>query len=578
MNDQSKSIGDYLATLRRRKKQIVAIAAAIMVVVTLVAFLLPPSYRSTATILIEEQEIPPELIRSTVTSFADQRIQVISQRVMTRANLMQIIEKYGLYQGERRRLTNEEVLERMRKDIKLNLVNADVIDPRSGQPTRAAIAFTLSYDGQTPDSAQKTAGELTSLYLRENLKTREQSAKETSMFLTEEADSLGAHIKDTENRLARFKSANFGSLPELAQLNLQLKDRTDSEIMEVERQINADQDKKFYLAGQLAQIKPNTPMFSASGDRILDSEDRLKVLQSQYASLSGIYSAEHPDLVKMRREMDSLRNSSGPETGATDERAKELTRLRAELAEISKKYSSEHPDVVKLRRSIAALERTSPNPDGAAKAPVPENPAYIAIKAQLEGVDSELQTLRNKLGELRAKSREYETRLQNTPQVEREYLDLTREHENSLKRYQELKAKQMDAQIAQQLEKDNKGERFSLIDPPQLPEKPHSPNRPAILLLGLLVALGGGVGYGSLLEALDPSIRNARELLLFTSAPLLGVLPYVETGRDVQRRQYRKLTVLSLLAASIVIALLLVHFFVAPLDVLWFRLLRRVEG
>ena len=578
MEEQTKDLRDYWLFFQRRKKQIGLIMTVLLTISVVVAFLLPPTYRSTATILIEEQEIPPELVRSTITSYADQRIQVISQQVMTRANLMQVVEKYNLYPSKRKQETTEEILERIRKDIKLNIVSADVIDRRSGAKTSATIAFTLAYDSETAESAQKVANELTSLYLNENLKNRQQKSAETSSFLTEEASRLSAHISETENKLAAFKAKNQGRLPELTQLNLQLRDRTDSEIMEVDRQVRSLEERKIYLDGQLAQMKPNSPMISASGERILDSDERLKALQAQYTSLSGVYSADHPDVIKMRREISALQKDTG-EAPDTQEQSKQLTRLRSDLALANEKYSDDHPDVIKLKKAIAALEssiKTTPVRSEPQRFRKPENPAFIALQTQLEATASELRSMRSQRNELKSKMTSYETRLEQTPQVEREYLDLGRDHENSLRRYQELKAKQSEAQVAQELEKDSKGERFSLIDPPQLPEKPNSPNRPAIMLLGVILSMGGGVAYAGVLESLDSSIKSSKELVSVLKAPLLSVIPYIENAQDRGRKRKGRGVVVVAIIAIILTATMLIHFFWIPLDVLWFAVMRKL--
>ena len=215
-----------------------------------VAVLLPSVYKSTATILIEQQEIPADLVRSTISSYADQRIQVISQQVMTRANLMRIVEKYNLYPSYRASKTTEEMLERLAKDIKLDILKADVIDQRSGAKTNATIAFSLSYEGETPAVAQRVANELVTLFLSENLKNRQQKTAETSTFLADEAAKLSEHCRRHEAKLAAFKAKNMGRLPELVQLNMQLRDRADNEIKEVDRQISA-------LGG--AQVLPGGP-------------------------------------------------------------------------------------------------------------------------------------------------------------------------------------------------------------------------------------------------------------------------------------------------------------------------------
>ena len=188
--ESSKDIREYLGTVRRHSVQILAVAAVLAAVAIAVAIGLPPVYRSSATILVQEQEVPPDLVRSTITSFADERIQVISQQVMTRAVLMQLVDKYGLYEKYRDRATNEDIVERMRKDIKLTTVDANISDRSSGRRVNATIAFEISYDSPDPERAQKVVNELVSLYLNENVKARQQSVAETTAFLAQESDRL----------------------------------------------------------------------------------------------------------------------------------------------------------------------------------------------------------------------------------------------------------------------------------------------------------------------------------------------------------------------------------------------------
>src|SRR5262245_28364784 len=203
MEEQNLSLQDLIAAARRGALLIALVGAALLAVAVPVALLWPAVYRSTATILIEEQEIPRELVRSTVTSLADERIQVISQQIMTRSTLMQIVEKYDLYPRERRYVSNEEILDRMRRDIRVQTVSAEL-----GRMGSRAIAFKLSYDNDVPDKAQKVANELVSLYLNENVRTRRQRADEASAFLGEEAKRIARQIAEIEAKLAAFKRAN----------------------------------------------------------------------------------------------------------------------------------------------------------------------------------------------------------------------------------------------------------------------------------------------------------------------------------------------------------------------------------
>lgn len=581
MMEETKELKDYLEAFRKRRFSVLVIAGVLLSISLAIAMLWPPAYRSTATILIEEQGIPPELIRSTITSYATQRIQVISQRVMTRTNLMQVVEKYNLYPDKRGSETTEEILERMRKDIKMEMINADVIDPRSGRPTQAAIAFTLSFDGRSPGVAQQVANELTSLYLNENLKSRTEKAMETTAFLTDESDKLAKEIAELEAKLAAFKRKNASSLPELAQFNILAIDRTERDLLDLESQIRVQEDRKINLAGQLDQISPMTPMFGEGGERILDPGSKLKMLRSEYISTTSRYSPDHPDVIRLKREIEALEKKSGS-VDSSIEQAKELTRLRDELTAAREKYSADHPDIIRLTKAVAAQEealkqRPPASPEMDAAKENPENPAYINIKSQLAAVKSDLQSLIVKRGELKAKVESYEMRVALSPEVEREYSLLKRDYENSVRRYQETKSKQMDAETGQQLEKERKGERFSLIDPPQLPEEPVTPNRPAIIILGFLLSIAGGIGYAAVAESLDSSVSSASRVMSLLNAPPLSVIPYMRNSEDIARINKTKRMAVVAFAGSLVLLVVLVHLFWTPIDVLWFKGLRKVD-
>ena len=215
MEEQTLDFNDYLDAFKRRRTSILVIAAVVFVIGAVAALVWPATYKSSATILIKEQDIPPDLVRSTVTSFASQRIQAISQKVMARPNLMEIIDKYNLYADERERLTTEEIISEMRDNIGMDLIDADVVDPRTGRPTSATIAFQLSFSGENPSQVQKVANELMSLYLKENLKERSEKANETYTFLNDESKRLSGEIADLEAKLAAFKEKHVNTLPEL---------------------------------------------------------------------------------------------------------------------------------------------------------------------------------------------------------------------------------------------------------------------------------------------------------------------------------------------------------------------------
>jgi uncharacterized protein involved in exopolysaccharide biosynthesis len=573
--DQGKSLGDYLGILRRRMKLIVAVSTLVFVIAAIVALTLPAVYRSTATILIKEQEIPQEFVRSTVTSFADERIQVISQQVMTRATLLDLVDRYGLYGKDRQRETSEEILDRMRRDIKLTLIGAENANRAGGKST---IAFSLSYDSEVAANAQKIANELVTLYLNENVKNRQRKAAETTSFLDDELVRATQEVADLEQRLAGFKLRNQGRLPD-AGTSVYASERLASEIQRMDRDITFFEERKQQLESQLADTKPSAPV---AGGTILEPEDRLKVLQLQLTSVTGTLSDDHPDVKRMRREIAALKVETGLIGDATDREAK-LQELKAQLSVLRQKYSDEHPDVVKLKRAVAAIEqalRSGEGADGKADklraARKPDNPAYKLLRSQIETTASQLQSMRAEREELRSRLKLADVRVGVAPEVEREYLEVTRDLDTSRARFRELRLKQMQAQMAEQLERDRKAERFTLIEPPVFPEKPYRPNRSLILLMGLVLALAGGVGAAALRETLDQTVHGARDVIRTLQVPVLAVLPRTLSPVLVERRAKRLkvLVVGGVLAIACIVAAL--HWLYMPVDVAWYGILRRL--
>lgn len=574
---QVKTLRDYLAILRRHRGTALSVSLSALLATAVIALVWPPVYRSSATILIEQQEIPPDLVRSTVSTYADQRIQIINQRVMTRSNLMEIIKKYDLYRKERRRDPMEVVIERMRDDIQLKTVSADVVDPLNGRPTQATIAFTLAYENESPQLAQKVANELTSLFLDENLSSRREMASQASNFLTEEANRVSDQISKLESQLAKFKERNVDSMPELVQFNMQLADRTDRELMDAEQDLRSLKERRIYLESQLAQINPRGDLYSESGERVLGPVERLKTLRAKYIGLSAIYAPDHPDLVRMRKEIASLEAEVGKTGSTTKELEASLTSTRGELAESRKRYGEGHPTVQRLERQVAALEKALAKQQPAVNTTVTkdaDNPAYIQLQAQLQTVEAETNSLQQKQADLKAKLQDIDGRVAESPLVERKFRELSRDYDNAWAKYKELKAKQMEAKLAEALETERKGERFTLIDPPLLPEEPAKPNRLAIILLGIMLSFAGGIGTVAVRDSIDVTVRGAQGVTSLTDMTPLAGIPFIETDEDIRRRARRKWMIGGTAVAVMCGAILIEHFFFVPLDVLWFTILR----
>lgn len=572
------NLGDYVAILKRRRTVIVFVAAILVSLSVAAAILWPPTFKSTATILIEEQEVPAELVHSTITSYADQRIEMIKQQVMSRSSLWKVVEQYNLYPDMRRENPTEEVVKRFIKDIEVEVISADVIDKRTQHATKATIAFTVSYNSGTPDTAQRVANELTSLFLGENLKSRERQAQETTTFLRQEAESLAAHIEEVEAKLAKFKQRAAGALPELMPLNLQMMNQADRELMDLDQQIRSLEERKSYLEGELATIKPNTPILSVTGERILDTVERLRSLRAEYAGVAANLSPDHPDVMKLKQEITALERETGTHSD-TEEIAKKLIDARAKQGTLADRLGNDHPDVLQVKRTIVALEqelrRIGPT---AGHKPLqrPENPAYINIEAQLNSVNSSLQALKTSRTTVKQRLQAYAARIERTPALEPDYLTLARDRDTSAQKYQDIRSRLLEAKVSEGLEVQRKGERFSLIDPPGLPESPEKPNRKAIVLLGFILALGGAAGSAVLAEHLDHSIRTPEQLLRVAQTFPLAVIPYMPNQADLGRAVRRRTRIRLAGVGAVATLLLLCHLFWTPLDVVWFATLRRL--
>ncbi len=576
-SESVQNLQAYVRILHRRRTPIVLAGGILLGLSLAAAFLWPATYKSMATILIEEQEIPSELVHSTITSYADQRIETIKQQVMSRTTLWKVVEQYNLYPDLRRTNPVEEVVRRFVKDIDVEVISADVVDKRTQHPTKATIAFTVAYQSTSPDLAQKVANELTSLFLGQNLKSRERQAQEATSFLQQEAENLSKHIGEVDEKIAEFKRRASGALPELMPLNLQLMSQSDRELMDIDQQIRTLEERKNYLEGELATIKPNTPIMSVTGERILDSAERLRALHAEYAGASANRSPEHPDILKLQQEIAALEKETDQRPGI-EEVSKQLINARATLATTLKRLGSEHPDVVQARRTVQSLEQEVRQLGSAPfRKPMlrPENPAYINLQAQLNSATSSLDALRATRTAVKRRLQDYAARLERTPEMEPDYLFLTRDRDTSGQKYQDIRSRLLEAKVSEGLEVQRKGERFSLIDPPSLPEKPNKPNRLAIVLLGCILAVGGGIGAGALAESLDHSIRTPEQLSRLTQLFPLAVIPFMPNERDLSRAIKRRHLLRGAGVGAFVTILALLHVFVMPLDVLWFAALRR---
>jgi protein tyrosine kinase modulator len=549
--EQTKSLAEYLQILKRRKKPMRIAAAITLLIAVLAALFWPSTYRSSATILIEEQEI-------------------------TLSNIMDIVQKYSLWdESELKRTPRTEIMEKFQKKMKLDVISAEVMDPRFGRATEATIAFTLSFDHRNPAIAQKVANELVNLYMNENLKSRTEKSATTADFLKNEAEALNTHIKEIEEKLSQFKQNNEGALPELSQYNMSVVERSDSELNDSRARLAELQKRKLELQANMAQISPYAATELPTGERALSNQDRLKALQSEFRNKSALYSADHPDVVRLQREIAHLQETLGVGSTAKDF-SKQLKLEQEKLAALKQTYTADHPQVVKQQNVVDALQSSNKNMSANTSEDFQaDNPAYVLLETQLKGTESDIKTLTIRIAELQNKIGKFETYLSKAPDVEKVYAELTRELQTNTLKYQEIKAKQMEAELSQNLESERKGERYALVEPPILPDDPVSPNRKLILIVGIILAAIAAAATAGAIEIMDESVRGPAELAELLGTPL-GSIPYLMLAEEEikGRRSYRWVYLGS--ATAVLVALLTFHLAIKPLDVVWFIALRKL--
>ena len=365
----------------------------------------------------------------------------------------------------------------------------------------------------------------------------------------------------------------------MVKLNLEFMERQERELSDVKRSIQALQERKIYLQSELGQINPYQGNISETGQRILGPKDRLKSLESEYISLSAKYSEQHPDVVKLKKEIEALEQEVG-RSQSNHELLLQIKNVSSELAQLKKTYSSEHPDVRKLQRTLDSLEDELENKpksqDLNQSNEKPDNPAYIRLQTELEATTTEINSLKYKVNDINDKIVEYEVRLSKSPEVERVYRSLQRDYENALVKFREVKAKQMEAQLARDLESENKSERFTLIEPPVEPPEPYSPNRIALVIMGFALAGVLGLGVVFLLDNMDKGIYGKKAVQQIYGENPLTVVPRIETRKDIRNKWARNSIFMIIFIICMISGLAFVHFFVSPLDVLWFVYSRKL--
>lgn len=528
----SLDIGQIIAIGKRRFLFFLIPVAIVALVSIAAAYLLPPRYESSATVLVESQQIPVELVQSTVTSDPNQRITIIKQRVMTRNNLLRIIDKYDVFKVERKRFSVTKLIEEMQQLVTVEVITAESSRSRRGAAT---IAFKVSFQHESPEIATKVANELVTLFLSENVRTRTARATETTEFLENEAAKLKEELIEAEAAISKYKKENNENLPEHLNLRLSMLDRTQAEIKALERQISSLQEERRYLDVELAAAQAGeNPTTGKKEVEKTDTENELDLLKDMLAEASVKLTDAHPDIKSLKRR----------------------------IASVEEKLSSEETEAQENSIEKKSLKTTSNT----------ENRLIQRLQIRISSNFENTKKFKKDVKALQQKILDIEELVLKTPEVERGLIALNRNYREIFEKYSELQAKQGKAQLAQNLEEEKKAERFILLEPPVLPSEPVWPNRIKIIGIGSFLAFASGIGTALLVELVDKRVRTASELEALLRHPPLASIPYIKTQRDIQKKRYKIGMVLILPTILGFGALVAIHFLYKPLDVLFYRI------
>lgn len=527
MEEAGPSIDDYLDIVRRRKMLAIFTVPVLLFVTIAVTLSLPPIFRSEALVLIQGQEIPEELVKSTVNSFAEKQIETTRQRIMTSAKIMELIEKHHLYGELRGKSSNSQLAESFRSSMEVQMIEADV-PGQWGQTNRANIAFIVSFMDRDPEVAQRVANELTTLFLEENVKARNSKADETEQFLGEEADRMQARVQETENKIAEFKAEYADSLPELLQFNLTTVERLEQQMIDTQDEAVRLSDRIHSLNLELSNISPYVQYSSDASGGAITPRQRLMELKEEYSRLIIGYADSHPDIVRLKQEIEvaeeEIANTAGP---VSDEEAL--------------------------------------------------NPQYRQIKSRIDAAEKELARLAERRKKLEQDHADYKQRVVRTHQVKRAYDEMTRDYTNRLEKYQELRSKQLEASIAQNMEAENKAGSFKLIEPPMVPEKPVKPNRKKLLLMGFMLSFAAGVGLMVAAEFLDPGVRGVSNISRVLGQQPIAVVSHIYNAEDKRVRDKNRRKLLWIVIGFSIVGVVVFHFFVMSLEVLMMKIMAKIS-
>jgi polysaccharide chain length determinant protein (PEP-CTERM system associated) len=496
---------DVIDIAKRRKWLIIVPFVLTLSAAVIIAHRTPNQYKSETLILVVPQRISESYVRSTVSGRIEDRLQSISQQILSRTRLEKIILEFDLYAQDRKRIVMENIVEMMRKDITVETVKGD--------------AFRVSYVSGVPEAAMNVTSRLATLFIQENLRDREVLAEDTNKFLQSQLQDARQRLAEREKMVEEYRRRYAGELPTQVESNMQVIQNTQLQVAAVVQSLDRDRDRRLMLERSIVELTRDTPDIAAPAAAAVPGETSL---------------------------------------------ADQLTAAQVDLRLLLARLTPEHPDVGAAKRKVRDLQvriqNTPSRPPAPAPVPAPVLAASEARLRRLHDVEADMKNLDRQLASKEAEEARlrrviatYQARVEAAPTRESELIELTRDYNTLQQLYASLLAKSEDSKIATNLERRQNGEQFRVLDAARLPERPFRPNRMRLHLMGALGGLALGLGLAGLFEYRDTTLRSDDDVVTTVGLPVLAMIPMMVTTAE-ERMRLRKRW---LLVGSAAVALLL---------------------
>jgi polysaccharide chain length determinant protein (PEP-CTERM system associated) len=501
---------DYVKIAWRWKWLILVVTLATAGGAFVYGYTLPNRYRSEALIMIVPQRVPTEYVRATVTTPIGTRLAMISQQLLTRTRLERMIQDFDLYRNERDTMIMEDVIALMRRDIRMQPARA----PRRGETTSS---FSVGYDSSDPRTAMRVAEELASLFVKENLEVREVLADSTNEFLGTQLEQARQRLVETEKKLEAFRLQNAGRLPTQAPSNLQILSNAQNQLQALYDATNRDRDRLLFLDRALADMAAAAvPAADAAlpAATVGPAAQQLATARATLRNLEARLRPAHPDIGRLKRQIAELELKADAEA------------LRQPLS-----------PVVVPTAAAAQAERLARNREAEIRQEM------VQIQIRIDGRKSQETRLQQTIAA-------YNSRLEAAPRLESDMIELTRDYGTLQAAYTSLLTKSEESKMALSLERRQIGEQFRVLDNARLPQRPISPNRGRINMMGLLAGLGLSFALVALLAYRDTTLKTDEDVVVSLALPVLAVIPAMLTTVERRRARRRRLVAVT---ASIVL-------------------------